>query len=254
MGGMTIGINGNVEDPLNEARFELAVKSIGDAEANDFFSALTSNRDTVFGNLELAGEVEGVASSEADLYSSIEGEFKFSIGKEKGGRLRGVSILRTILDQMPLLGGAARLTRPIRGGRSVDDYFTEHFEIIEGDFEIGQGRVDAKTLRLAYEGYEVRLSGPVRLRDLTIDMTGEILLKEDLVSVLGGHADADRADREPIRIPLARVTNTLADPKIVLTKEALAALPKLIFQGTGLETLAVDVGRALGRFLGGDDR
>jgi hypothetical protein len=254
MGGMTIGINGNVEDPLNEARFELAVKSIGDAEANDFFSALTSNRDTVFGNLELAGEVEGVASSEADLYSSIEGEFKFSIGKEKGGRLRGVSILRTILDQMPLLGGAARLTRPIRGGRSVDDYFTEHFEIIEGDFEIGQGRVDAKTLRLAYEGYEVRLSGPIRLRDLTIDMTGEILLKEDLVSVLGGHADADRADREPIRIPLARVTNTLADPKIVLTKEALAALPKLIFQGTGLETLAVDVGRALGRFLGGDDR
>jgi hypothetical protein len=207
----------------------------------------------IFGDLELAGEVEGGASSKAELYSSIEGEFKFSIGKEKGGRLRGVSILQTVFDQIPLLGGAARLTQRFRGGRSVDDYFTEDFEIIEGDFEIGQGQVNAKTLRLAYPGYEVRLSGPIRLRDLTIDMTGEVLLKEDLISALGGQLDADKADRESIRIPLARVTNTLADPKIVMSKEALAMLPRLIFQGSGLDKLAVDVGRALGRFLGGDD-
>jgi len=253
MGGMTIGISGNVDDPMSEAHFALAVKSIGEAEANDFFSALTSNRDTIFGGLELAGEVEGGAFSKAALYSSIEGEFKFSIGKEKGGRLRGVSILQTVFDQIPLLGGAARLTQRFRGGRSVDDYFTEDFEIIEGDFEIGQGQVNAKTLRLAYPGYEVRLSGPIRLRDLTIDMTGEVLLKEDLISALGGHIDADKADRESIRIPLARVTNTLADPKIVMSKEALAMLPRLIFQGPGLDKLAVDVGRALGRFLGGDD-
>ena len=66
--------------------------------------------------------------------------------------------------------------------------------------------------------------------------------------------DADREDRRPVRIPLARVTNTLSDPKIEISKEALAALPKLIFQGTGLDNLAVDVGRALGRFLGGDDQ
>jgi hypothetical protein len=256
MGSMTVGINGSVEDPLNEARFELDVKSIGAAEVNDLLSALTSTRDTVFGNLKFAGEVKGVASSEADLYSSLEGDFEFSIGEDEGGRLRGVSILRTILDQVPLLGGAARLTQPFRGGRSVDDYFTEDFEIIEGDFEIGQGQVNAKLLRLAYEGYEVELTGPIRLRDLTIDMTGEVLLKEDLVSALGGHVGRDGAkqpDREPIRIPLSHVTNTLAEPKIEMTSDTLAALPKLILQGTGLDALAVDVGRALGRFLGGGD-
>jgi len=254
MGGMTVEINGNVHDPLNEARFELDVKSIGAAEVNDLLSNLTTTRDTVFGNLKFAGDVKGFASSEAAFYSSLEGDLEFSIGKEKGGRLRGVSILRTVLDQVPLLGGAARLTQPFRGGRSVDDYFTEDFEIIEGDFEIGQGNVNAKLLRLAYEGYEVELSGPIRLRDLTIDMTGEVLLKEDLVSVLAGSDAKDSArqpDREPIRIPLAHVTNTLTEPKIEMTSETLAALPKLVFQGTRLDTLAVDVGRALGRLLGG---
>jgi hypothetical protein len=254
MGGMTVGIDGRIDDPLNEARFALAVKSIGEAEANDFFSTLTSRRDTVFGSLRFAGDFEGAASGKDDFYSSLEGAFEFSIGKDNGGRLRGVSILRSLLDQIPLLGGAARLTQPFRSGRSVDDYFTERFEIIEGDIEIGQGQANAKKLRLAYEGYEVKLSGPVRLRDLTIDMTGEVVLKEDLVSVLGGLDDAESAAREPIRIPLARVTNTLAEPKIEMTKETLAAVPRLLLQGGGLDKLVVGVGKALGRLLGGDDK
>ncbi len=254
MGGMTMGINGTVEDPFDEARFEFNVKSIGAAEVNDLLSSLTSTRDTVFGSLQFSGELRGVASSEADLYSSLEGKLEFSIGKDKGGRLRGVSILRTILDQMPLLGGAARLTQPFRAGRSVDDYFTEHFEIIEGNFEIGQGRVDAKTLRLVYAGYEATLSGPIRLRDLGIDMTGEVLLKADLISWLSGHVGANLAAGKPIRIPLARVTNTLAEPKIVMTKATLAAVPKLFLQATGLDTLAIGVGRALGRVLGGGEK
>jgi len=217
MGGMTVGISGAIEDPLDEARFELSVKSIGEAEANDFFSTMTGKKD-------------------------------------KGGRLRGVSILQTVLDQIPLLGGAARLTQKFRSGRSVDDYFTEHFEIIEGDIEFGEGQADAKKLRLAYEGYEVLLRGPIRLRDLTIDMTGELLLKEDLLEVLGGHGDEDPAKREPIRIPLARVTNTLSDPKVEMTADTLAAIPKLLLQGAALDKLAVGVGRALGRLLGGDDK
>jgi hypothetical protein len=251
MGGVTLAFDAKVEDPMDEARFELGVKSVGDAEVNDLLSVLTTTWDTVFGDLKLAGNVKGVAGTEAGLYESLDGDFRFSIGETGGGRLRGVSILRSILDQIPVLGGAARLTQPFRGGRSVDDYFTEKFEVIEGDFVIGQGKVNAKTLRLAYEGYEAKLSGPIRLRDLTIDMTGEVLLKGDLVSTIGGMAGANMAERKPIRIPLARVTNTLSDPKIVMTKETLAAIPKLLFQATGLDTLATGVGKAIGRALGG---
>ncbi len=45
--------------------------------------------------------------------------------------------------------------------------------------------MNARNLRLACKGYEARLSGPLWLRDTSLDMTGEILLKGDLVSVLG---------------------------------------------------------------------
>lgn len=138
-GGMTVGINGAVEDPLNEAHFDIKVRSIDAAEVNDLLSSWTSARDKVFGNLQFSGEFRGAASSEASLHSSLEGVLEFSIGKDRGGRLRGVSILRMVLDQIPLLDGVARWTQPFRGGRSVDDFFTERFEIIEGDFEIGQG-------------------------------------------------------------------------------------------------------------------
>jgi len=251
MGGVTLSIDAKVEDPLKDARFDLAVQSVGDAEVNDLLSALTSTRDTVFGDLQVAGNVRGVAGREEGLYESLDGDLRFSVGEKGGGRLRGVSILRAVLDQIPLLGGAARLTQPFRGGRSVDDYFTEDFQVIEGDFVIGQGQVNAKTLRLAYEGYEAKLSGPIRLRDLSVDMTGEVLLKGDLVSALGGLAGADMAERKPIRIPLAHVTNTLSEPKITMTKETLAAIPKLLFQATGLDTLATGVGKAIGLALGG---
>ena len=57
-------------------------------------------------------------------------------------------------------------------------------------------------------------------------------------------------DREPIRIQLARVTNTLDDPKIVMTKENLAAIPKLLFQGTGLDTITFGIGKTVGDAIG----
>jgi hypothetical protein len=133
----------------------------------------------------------------------------------------------------------------------VDDYFTEEFEVIEGEFVIGGGRVDARTLRLSYPGYEARLEGPVRLATLEADMTGEVLLKADLVSAIAGLGGNVQAAREPIRIPLARVTGTLDAPEITMTSETLAAVPKLLFQATGLDTLTLGVGRALERALGG---
>jgi hypothetical protein len=248
--GATVGIKGVVEDPLGVGKFDLSVKTLGEAETNDLLSELTSAKDLVYGALVLNGNVTGAIGNEGGFYESLDGELRFSIGKEGGGRLRGVSILRTILDQIPLLGGAAKLTQPFRGDESVDDYFTERFEVIEGDFVIGAGLVDAKMLRLSYPGYEARLSGPLQLRNLGIDMTGEVLLKGDLVSSVGGMAGAEMDDREPIRIQLARVTNTLDDPKIVMTKETLAAIPKLLFQGTGLDTITFGIGKTVGDAIG----
>lgn len=245
----TIGIEGAIDDPLGEGRFDLAIETIGDAEVNDVLTELAGMGGTVSGLLDMKGKVQGKLGTEQPVTETLAGGLRFSIGEKKGGELRGVSILQTVLDQIPLLGGAARLSSPFRGGKSVDDYFAQRFEIIEGDFEIGGGRVNARTLRLAYPGYEARLTGPIQLRDLQIDMTGEVLLKGDLVSKVGGMAGADVAERKPIRIQLARVTNTLTDPKVVMTKETLAAIPKLMFQATGLDTITLGIGKSVGQAI-----
>ena len=251
LGGTTLGIKGTLSDPMESRHFDFEIQTLGAAEANEFFSALSSASDTVFGDLKIAGNLSGVLGGEGDLYSSLQGALQVSVGESGGGRLRGVSILQTVLDQFPILGGAARLSQPFRAGKSIDDYFTEEFEVINGDFEIGGGKVNAKTLSLVYEGYEANLTGPVLLPSLEIDMTGEVLLKADLVSALGGLFGARIGDRKPVRIPLAHVTNTLAEPKIVMTAKTLAAVPMLLFKATGLDTLTLGLGRALGRALGG---
>ena len=249
VGGVMIGIKGAIEDPLAEGRFDLEIVTQGEAETNDVLSNLTTTKDVVFGALDFKGQVTGRLDEPRGVTETLAGNIRFSIGEGKGGELRGVSILQTVLDQIPLLGGAARLSQPFRRGSSVDHYFAERFDVIEGDFVVGEGKVVAETLRLAYPGYEARLQGPLRLRDLTVDMTGEILLKGDLVSVLGGLAGAHLADRKPIRIELARVTNTLSDPKVVMTKSTLAALPKLLFQATGLDTITLGIGKSVGKAL-----
>ena len=58
---------------------------------------------------------------------------------------------------------------------------------------------------------------------MTLDMSGELVLKDDLVTLLGGLTGSDPGDREPIRIPLARVTNTISDPKVEMTPQTIAA-------------------------------
>lgn len=252
LGGATLAVVGRIDDPLDGAHYELELKSVGASEVNALLRALDSTPDTLFGPLELDGRISGQARDAADFRRSVEGRFAFTVGREGGGRLRGVSILRRFLDQVPVVGDAARLTQTLRGGDSIQSYLSERFEIIEGRFELGGGRVEAQTLRLAYRGYEVHLSGPLQLEDLSIDMKGEILLKSDLVSALAGSSGSGAASgRQPIRIPLARVTNTLADPKLRMTPETLAAVPRLLIQATGLDALSTGVGKALGRVLGG---
>ena len=253
LAGTTLGIRGKLSDPLDARHFDLAVESIGTAEANEFFSALSSTKDTIFGDLQIAANLSGAAAGEGGFYSSLAGFVRVSVGEAGGGRLRGVSILQAILDQFPILGGAARLSQPFRSGKSIEDYFSEDFEVIVGDFEIGDGKVNARSLRLVYDGYEANLRGPVHLPSLEIDMTGEVLLKGDLVSALGGLLGARIGDRKPVRIPLAHVTNTLSEPKIVMTPKTLIAIPSLILKATGLDTLTLGIGRALGRALRGSE-
>lgn len=232
--GLAVGIDGYLDDPLGDARFEVAAHSIGEAEANTFVSGLAGVRDTLFGPLRLDARLAGSAGGEARLVDTLAGTVRFTVGESGGGRLRGVSLLQTTLGQIPILGGATRVAARLREQAGGPDYLAESFEILEGDLVIGNGRVEARTLRLRRRDYEARLTGQLELDGLGLDMKGELLLDAPLVAALSGRPAAALAGRGPVRIPLARVTNTLDDPKVSLTPETLAAAPALLLMTTGV--------------------
>ncbi|MEZ4282974.1 MAG: AsmA-like C-terminal region-containing protein, partial [Myxococcota bacterium] len=253
--GLTLGIDGRVERPLADARFELAAHSIGEAEANDLVSGLSSVRDTVYGALRFDARLSGIGGGEAPMLESLAGNVRFTVGESGGGRLRGVSFLRTTLAQIPLLGGAARIAERLRAQPGMPDALGsdlgERFELLEGDLAIAEGAIDARTLRIRYRAHEARLTGRMQLDGLELDMRGELLLDSPLVAALAGRPASAFAGRAPIRIPLARVTNTLADPKITLSPETLAAAPQLLFLTTGVGQVVDD---AIGKVGGAVDR
>ncbi len=257
--GLTLGIEGRVEDPLAAARFELAAHSIGEAEANDLISGLSSVRDVVFGALRFDAQLAGIAGGEAALLDTLAGTVRFTVGESGGGRLRGISLLRTTLAQIPLLGGATRLAAKLREQPGAPDYFGESFELLEGDLAIAAGEIEARTLRIQYRGHEARLTGRMQLESLGLDMRGELLLDSTLVAALTGRPASELAGRAPVRIQLARVTNTLSDPKVSLSPETLAAVPQLLLLTTGVgrivdhsvEKAVGTVGKAVDRVLGG---
>lgn len=261
--GLTLGIEGRIDDPLALSRFQLAAHSIGEAEANDLVSGLSSVRDTLYGALRFDAQLSGSTGGETALYDSLVGSVRFSVGESGGGRLRGVSLLGTTLAQIPLLGGATRIATRLREqvggavapGSDLGSDLGERFELLEGDLAIGGGAIDARTLRIRYRGHEARLTGRMVLEGLALDMRGELLLDSSLVAALAGRPASELAGRAPVRIPLARVTNTLADPKVTLAPETLAAAPQLLLLTTGVGQ-AVDqaigkVGKAVDRAIGG---
>src|SRR5690606_13543304 len=79
--GLTLGIDGRVEQPLSDARFEFAAHSIGEAEANDLVSGLSSVRDTVYGALRFDARLSGLAGSEQPLLDSLAGNVRFTVGE-----------------------------------------------------------------------------------------------------------------------------------------------------------------------------
>lgn len=251
LAGVTFGIEGTLDQPLDSGRFDLAIESVGESEANDLFSALSSTSDVIFGDLQVRGQLRGTLRGYVDFLSSLEGAVHVAVGENGGGRLRGVSILQSMLGEVPFFGALAEWERPRGQGAPIDDYFSEDFKLMTGDFGVAEGTIYAKPLRLVYEGYEAYLTGPIEMSTLEIAMTGEVLLKENLVSALGDFLGMKIVNGESVRIPLAEVSNTLDDPKISITAKTIVAIPRLLFRATGLDVLGLGLRKALGGVLRG---
>ncbi len=230
-GGQVMSLSGVVADLNGDMPFDLALASVGVLRANELFGAVTPLKDTLYGPLTFSGRLSGraaTATPETPLSDTLKGHFDFDLGRgvgdgAEGGRLRGVSILRSALGDFEKVGRVVLLSASIARGGSLERFYGEEFERMEGRFAISQGQLQSENLRIVYRGYGVNLRGAVVLADQRLDMTGEIELGGEVVRALGGRA----ADRKLV-IPLASVGGTVAEPELGVSREALVALSRQI--------------------------
>ncbi len=150
------------------AKFELAAHSIGEAEANDLISGLTSVRDTVFGALRFDAQLAGMAGGEAQSLRHARRIRAIHDRRERRGaaarRLAAAHDARA--DSAPRWCDAARakLRAQPAERRTI---WARSFDLVEGDLDDRRpARSTRATLRMRYRGYEARLTGRMQLADL----------------------------------------------------------------------------------------
>ena len=218
LGAARVSVSGGVSDLFGVRDVSVRIQTPEPIESNDVFSLVDSLRDAIFGalsiDLDLGLPLSGRAAEQPAL-ERLNGAFSFQIGgDEAGGRLQGVSLLRQVFDRFGALGHAALLALPTKRGKSLDEYYSEQFSLAAGSFRIENGEARTNDLRIVYEKYRTNLRGGLRLDDLTLDMTGDVVISPEVDAALSG-AEVGRERT----IPLARVGGTLMEPKIVLRDE-----------------------------------
>ena len=229
-GGARFVVAGGVEDIFGEQDLTIRLDTPEPIESNEVFSLVDALRDAVFGALALDANL-GVALAGADadrpMLERLAGDFSFQIGGDDvGGRLAGVSLLQQVFDRFGALGYAALLALPEKRGKSLDEYYSEDFEVAAGSFRIADGEARTDDLRVVHEKYRTNLRGGLNLVEMTIDMEGDL--------VIGPELDADLSGAETGRertIPLARVHGPVGDPKVAVRREDVARFAALYALG-----------------------
>jgi hypothetical protein len=220
-GASRFGVDGGVTDLFGTRDLNVQLRTPEPIESNNVFSLVDALRDAIFGALaldvDLALPLAGPAAERAAL-ERLRGDVEFQIGgDEAGGRLRGVSLLRQVFDRFGSLGYAALIALPAKRGKSLDEYYSEQFQVAAGSFVVADGMARTSDLHFVHEKYRTNLRGGIRLTDLKLDMTGEIVIGSEIDAALAGAATGRQRT-----IPLARVAGTVTDPKIKLRDEDVA--------------------------------
>jgi len=239
---------GGITDLLGQQRFDLQFESRDVLRTNPLMSNLTSVKDTVYGPLvvkgRLAGRSGGVGREE--LLQSLEGGLEFDIGEgashgAEGGRIKDFSLLHLVVDQLGAMGGAVLIAGSAGRGKSLEKFYDDRFRVLQGVFEVRDGILATRKLRLVYPSYGAELQGNMRLVDLALDMKGRIELGQAVVSQLGGTQGGS-----PVVIPIASIRGTFEDPKLSLTAETVTALVRqLLLEPRVLEGATRQLDRVL---------
>lgn len=246
-GAAKFAVEGEVSDLFDDgAGRSLALNLVtpDPVESNDVFSLVEAMRDAVHGALVLDADILlplGGKLAERPASERLIGDIHFQIGgDEAGGRLRGVSLLRTAFERFGALGHAALLALPAKRGKSMDEYYSEDFKVAHATFHIENGEARTQDFEVVHEKYTTRLRGVLRLSDLALDMRGEVIIGEELDAVLAG----TESGRVRV-IPLARVGGTALAPTVSLKGEDIAAFTARYALGSNSK-LGKKIDKALG--------
>jgi hypothetical protein len=226
-GGQRVSLTGGARDLMGDVRFDVGVASEGVLRANPLVSALADVRDTLHGPLEIDGRLAGRAGatgSETALTDSLSGHLSVHVGRgagdgSEGGRLEGVSLLKSALGGLEQAGMLAMKIASRETGVQLAQYTGDAFERMDARFEIGGGRLDTRDLRIIYRGYGVNLRGSVGMVEQDLDMTGELELEKEVARLLGAEPSGDR-----LVVPLAQVGGTIEAPVVALSEDAAKAI------------------------------
>jgi hypothetical protein len=231
LGGQVISISGQVTDLAGLLPFEMRVKSVGVLRASPMLAAVSPIDGVLRGPLELDAKVAGRAgdtSSEDALILSLTGGLELQVGKgvgdgSEGGRLVGISLIDSFFDQYEQAMQTAQLAVALSGKEMPDleHYTGDEFERMEAVFQIGQGRLNTRSMRIVYRGYGVKLRGSVGLIAQDLDMTGEIQLGDEIIEAMG----SDPGGKAFI-VPLAHVGGTVEKPEIEISPDAVESFTR----------------------------
>jgi hypothetical protein len=189
-------------------RLRLATR-LEDADSSALLAAFGGDRDRLSGPLDLEADLSAPLGGKEPPLAALLGDISLRIAP---GRLRKLSLLRAAFEA----AGAGKAA----GGKddALERHYGDEFESLSGRFRIRGGEAHTDDLRLVYEGYSAELRGSVGLADRALDLRGTLTLEEELGGALASGGAGPRS------IPLASVTGTLDEPRVSLTREALAGI------------------------------
>lgn len=229
-GGQHIGISGKARDLKGRVPFSFQLASVGVVDTNAFLTGLDPTlKDTIYGPMAVSGDVSGVGvpgTKERDIIDLLDGRLTVDIGrtvgnKDQGGRFVGFSALGSVLKNLEELGEMARITTLLLGGNPPDlsSYTKADFDSLAARLRVHDGVLESDSLRIEYPQYSVDLKGTIAISTLALDMNGELRLGSKLAAALGAQATDGQ-----IGVRLAHVGGTLEEPKIEVSKSAIASL------------------------------
>lgn len=191
-----------LDDLAGERRLRVA-GHLERADSSALVAALGGDRELLSGPLDLDADLTAPLGGAQPPLAAARGEVSLRIAP---GRLRNVSLLRSAFQA----AGAAQAARG-KDAEALRKHYGDEFESLAGHFHVAGGAARTDDLRLVYGGYTAELRGSVGLADRALDLHGELQV-------------ADNGPGRVRSIPLAAVQGTLDEPRVTLTREALAGV------------------------------